>query len=617
MYVNLTSSLGRRLILASCLLASLVFSLAPGVCRAQQQLGSVVYNVTKASERLEMTVNTSQILTLGTRIPRIVVNNPELVTARPISENQIQIAAKKSGVTQINLWDEKGQVYTVDLLIFGDVRELEVNLRRMFPSSSIRVIRLTNSLVLEGQVDRPEIVTTIRTLAEDYAPKVVNNMTVGGAQQVVLKVKVMEVSRTKLRKLGFDFDLSGTGGFLTSGAAGVLTALDRSENTFTAPNSTLNFDIIDGNTQFLGVLEALQQNNLVKTLANPTLVTVSGRPASFNSGGEIFFQVNNGVSGSTVESEKFGTLVHFVPIVLGDGRIRLEVRPTISELDDSTPIGGEIFRTKVSEVDTGVEMMAGQTLAIAGLIQTRVNAQNRGLPYLADIPVLGLPFRGVREEVEEVELLILVTPEFGEAMDPHEVPPCGPGMETMSPSNSELYCKGHIEVPACGPCGASEPCRCNAPGLECHNGFGPCGGPAAGGSVMATDAHGQMPGRPVLPSQQATPMPTPMPADAPVEVYDGAMEMPGYGVEPQAMAPRLTPLSQGRPSEGAAIDGTAGNGDAPVRPGLVDQELQWQSAAAPPSDPNNRHNPTPALVPANRTTSTPGLIGPVGYDVQK
>ena len=596
MYVNFPQCRrATRVLLAGWMSASLVF--APvSACVGQEASGmpqpgtSVVFNVSQASERLEMTVNTSQILTLGTRIPRIVVNNPDLVTARPVSANQIQIAARKSGVTQINLWDEKGQIYTVDLLIFGDVRELEVNLKRMFPSSSLKVIRLTNSLVLEGQVDRPEIVTTIRQLAEDYAPKVINNMTVGGAQQVVLKVKVMEVQRTKLRNMGFDWDLSSTSGFLTSSAAGVLTAIDRTENTFTAPKSTLNFDIIDGNTQFLGVLEALQQHNLVKTLADPTLVTVSGRPASFNSGGEIFFQVNNGVSGSSVQSEKFGTLVHFVPIVLGDGRIRLEVRPTISELDDSAPIGGEIFRTKISEVDTGVEMMAGQTLAIAGLIQTRIKSQQRGLPIVADIPYIGAPFRRVSEDREEVELLILVTPEFGEAMDPHEVPPCGPGMETMSPSNCELYGQAKIEVPACGPCGASDPCRCNAPGVTCTtNGFGPCGGPGYGEPAVASDASSAVP----LQSQ-----PAPAPMEFSPSNMGGAMEGHSSGTTSTRAPnrPTITPAGVQAPDPSAGLS----------RP-------QWQTAA----NPINRDNPTPLLAPANRTTSTPGLIGPIGYDVQK
>ena len=608
MYVNLTPH--RRcahrgcawLVFACCASASLLVGAEPRTGQAQQ-LSSVVRNISQANERLEMTVNTSQILTLDTRIPRIVVNNPELVEVRPISDKQVQIAARKSGVTQINLWDEKGQIFTVDLLIFGDVRELEVNLKRMFPASSLRVVRLTNSLILEGQVDRPEIVTTIRQLAEDYAPKVINNMTVGGAQQVLLKVKVMEVQRTKLRNAGFDFDLSGTSGFLTSSASGILTAIDRTENTFTAPRSTVVFDIIDGNTQFLGVLEALQQNNLVKTLADPTLVTVSGRPASFNSGGEIFFQVNNGVSGSTVESEKFGTLVHFVPIVLGDGRIRLEVRPTISELDDSAPIGGEIFRTKVSEVDTGVEMRAGQTLAIAGLIQTRIKSQHRGLPYISDIPYLGVPFRRVSEEAEEVELLILVTPEFGEAMDPHEVPPCGPGMETMSPSNCELYFKGHIEVPACGPCGASEPCVCNAPGLACQmNGFGPCGGPGYGEPAMATDSRGSMEIGPT--PMQGQPMPTPAESYQ-GEVYEGPVEVPGPAGQPQTMRPMLMPQAQTAAPQGVP------------NPAAGMPQPQWQTASTGPIIPASRHNPAPTLAPANRTTSTPGLIGPIGYDVQK
>ncbi len=608
MYANLTSRcrFGRRpfawLSVACSAAASFLVGVGSPASHAQQP-SSVVRNISQANERLEMTVNTSQILTLDTRIPRIVVNNPELVEVRPISEKQVQIAARKSGVTQINLWDEKGQVFTVDLLIFGDVRELEVNLKRMFPASSLRVVRLTNSLILEGQVDRPEIVTTIRALAEDYAPKVINNMTVGGAQQVLLKVKVMEVSRTKLRNAGFDFDLSGTSGFLSSSASGILTAIDRTENTFTAPRSTINFDIIDGNTQFLGVLEALQQNNLIKTLADPTLVTVSGRPASFNSGGEIFFQVNNGISGSTVQSEKFGTLVHFVPIVLGDGRIRLEVRPTISELDQSAPIGGEIFRTRISEVDTGVEMRAGQTLAIAGLIQTRVKAQRRGLPYLSDLPYVGVAFGRVSEEKEEVELLILVTPEFAEAMDPHEVPPCGPGMETMSPADCDLYFKRQIEVPACGPCGASEPCFCDAPGLACQmNGSGPCGGPGYGDHAMATDGGGPMPMLPM--PMQGHPMPT-RAQQYEGEIYDGPVAAPVPAAQPQASRPMLMHQSQ------VAAPQIAPN------PAAGMPQPQWQTALAAPVISSNRQNPSPILAPANRTTSTPGLIGPIGYDVQK
>jgi pilus assembly protein CpaC len=571
------------LVLACCTSASLAVSVAPRTARCQQP-NSVVRNISQANERLEMIVNTSQILTLDTRIPRIVVNNPDLVTATPVSENQVQIAARKPGVTQINLWNEKGEIYTVDLLIFGDVRELEVNLKRMFPSSSLRVIRLTNSLVLEGQVDRPEIVSTIRQLAEDYAPKVVNNITVGGAQQVLLKVKVMEVSRTKLREAGFDFNQQSGGSFFTSAAGGAIT--NGNQIGSLAGRTNIQFGIVDGNNTFFGFLQFLSQRNMVKTLADPTLVTVSGRPASFNAGGEIFFQISNGVSGTTVESEKFGTQVDFLPIVLGNGRVRLEVRPKISDIDNSAQLGNELFRTRLSEVDTGVEMMAGQTLALAGLIQTKVNTQKRGIPYLMDVPYVGAAFRSVKVDEEEVELLIMVTPEFADAMDPHEVPPCGPGMETMSPRDCDLYFKGHMEVPACGPCGASDPCACNAPGLACQvNGFGPCGGPGYGEpAAMATDAGG---------SPQPTPLPSmPQPYDG--EVYPG----PDGGAIPQAMP---APSAAG---EGA--DPSAGVG----RP-------QWQGVALSGNKPPMRYNRAASTSPSSHATSTPGLIGPIGYDVQK
>jgi pilus assembly protein CpaC len=565
----------------------------PSRAVAQQQTSSVVRNISQATERLEMTVNTSQILTLGTRIPRIVVNNPELVTATPVSETQVQIAARKPGVTQINLWDENGQIYSVDLLIFGDVRELEVNLKRMFPHSSLRVIRLTNSLVLEGQVDRPEIVSTIRSLAEDYAPKVINNITVGGAQQVLLKVKVMEADRNKLRNAGFDWSQSSGNSFFTMAGSGILT--NSAQIGGHAGPATVQFGIGDGNNRFFGFLQALEQKQLIKTLADPVLVTLSGRPATFNSGGEIFFQLSNGVSGTTVQSEKFGTQVDFLPIVLGNGRIRLEVRPKISDIDTAVQLGNELFRTRLSEVDTGVEMNAGQTLALAGLIQTKVVNQVRGIPYLMHAPYVGAAFRSTRADEREVELLILVTPEFADAMDPGEVPPCGPGMETMGPTNCDLYFKGKIEVPSCGPCGASEPCFCNAPGQNCltPNNCNRCGTQGFGAPVMATDNGAMAPGLPT-----------------PAETGPNLQNSFPPGIEPGSSIETLP--AQPLPSPGEPSPAGVG-----PNPGASTSEPRWMTTAGKPNNPYYRNKTTPALVPANRGTSTPGLIGPIGYDVQK
>lgn len=638
MYAKLSSpsraawSLPVGLLTVACLCG-----IGPGVAGAQQQpLGdSVVRKITQANERIEMTVNSSQILTLGARIPRLVVNNPEIVTATPISENQVQIAARKPGVTQVNLWDENGQIYTVDLLIFGDVRELQLALKQMFPGSTIKVMRLTNSLVLEGQVDRPEVVSAVFRLAEDYAPKVVSNLTVGGAQQVMLKVKVMEVSRTKLRKLGVDFGVFGPNGFFVSSAADIIQSSSSSAQTATAlaPGETITFGVIDNGTTFLGFLDALQQKNVSKILADPTLVAVSGRPASFLVGGELPILVPSGLGQTTIEYKKFGTQIDFVPIVLGNGRIRLEVRPEVSEIDDSRSVTVNSFvvpALKVRRVDTGVEMGAGQTLALAGLIQERVESSQRGLPVIADIPVLGIPFRKVQEQVNEIENLILVTPEFADAMDPSEVPPCGPGMETMSPNADQLYIKGQIEVPACGPCGASEPCLCTAPGLGCNNpndggmagSCSACGNQPPGASVMATDGAASAPMSLELYGGQgydmpAQPMPTPAEPITPTESVPStplpAPTATPAPVESAAPAARPAPVTPPQAAPAAAQP----KGITLPDPAAQLPQAPWQRTAQAPSHPSSRYNPTPTPTLAPPATSTPGLIGPIGYDVQK
>ena len=140
-----------------------------------------------------------------------------------LSENEVQLHAKKAGITTVNLWDSKNEIHTVDVIISGDVRELEHLLRLQFPTASVKLYPTSAStLILFGYVDRPDYVNRIVRIAEDYFPKVLNNMTVGGSQQVLLHVKVMEVSRTNLKTLGFDWmNFSAGGDFVGSSASGL------------------------------------------------------------------------------------------------------------------------------------------------------------------------------------------------------------------------------------------------------------------------------------------------------------------------------------------------------------------------------------------------------------
>jgi pilus assembly protein CpaC len=376
-----------------------------------------------------------------------MVSNPEILTLTPLSPNQFQISAKKPGVTQVNLWDEKQQIYTIDVIITGDARELTTLLASEFPTAAIKVRPVSNGVLLSGTVDRPDDVDRIKQLAEEYYPKVINNITVAGVQQVLLHIKVYEVSRTKLRNLGFDFaQLSASGGFVVSSVSQILAG---GGSTAVAGPSSLAFQAVSGGSSFFGILNALRQNDLAKLLSEPTLVAQSGRPAYFRVGGEIPYSVSQGLGAVSVEWKNYGTRLDFVPFVLGNGRIRLEVRPQVSEVDNTRSAVAGVPAIKIRETDTGVELDAGQTLAIAGLVQTRVEAQNRGLPWVSEVPYLGALFRRVREENNEIETLILVTPEIVEALDPHEVPPCPPGTSTTSPGDWQLYMLGKLEVPYC------------------------------------------------------------------------------------------------------------------------------------------------------------------------
>jgi len=448
---------------------------------------SIVHHIRSASQRQEMTVNTSRILTLDSNIPQAQVNNPEVLELTPLSPTEIQIFAKKPGVTQVNLWDERKQIYTVDVVIYGDANELDMVLRDAFPKASLAVKQISNSVMISGYVDDPNDMASIIQIAEEYYPKVLNNMKVGGVHQVLLHVKVMEVSRTKLRTMGFDWAQVSGGNIVTSLASGLILPGVGAGGVATSGTETFFFSIIDGGGSFFGVLEALRQNNLAKVLAEPTLVTVSGRPAFFNSGGEFPVPVPQGLGSVAIEYRRYGTQVDFVPIVLGNGNIRLEVRPRVSEIDISRSVdvmGTSVPGVRVREVDTGVEMMAGQTLAIAGLVQTRVEATNRGLPWVSDVPYLGAMFRRVHEANNEVELLILVTPELVEAIDADKVPPCGPGTQTASPNDFELYMRGYMEVPNCCPTGPLPPNGMQAaPGMILDSPPEPMQVPAANGPV--------------------------------------------------------------------------------------------------------------------------------------
>lgn len=530
----------------------------------------VNFRVSGESQRLEMVVNTSRILTLDYNVPKLLVQNPKVIQASPLSPNQIQISALQAGVTSINLWDENDKAQVISVRVYGDVRELQDTLNALFPKAAIEATPLNSSILLTGHVPSSNDVSRAVEISREYFPRVINHMTVGGVQTVALEVKVMEVSRTKLREFGVDWNLLWENGFLIQSVSGLLSPAGAALKTDTVRLGLSNA------TQVNVLLRLLRQNNLAKLMAEPTLVTMSGRPASFNSGGQIPVPRAGGLGTTSVQYREFGTSVDFVPIVLGNGKIRLEVRPTVTEVDASLAdqiTGTPGFRSR--RVDTGVEMKPGQTLALAGLIQNKVETSNRGLPWLAEIPWFGAAFRKVEHRVNEVELLVLVTPRIVQPMDPHEVPKCGPGQSTMSPNDVEFYWRGYMEVPRCCLDGSCPRCVNERGGM-----IGPIG--------------------PAMPYEEVGPDAQPGSEDIPMPRSSG-------GAERNVPQDNSSALRLRRPAPAAQ--------QARIR-------MAVQPASATHLAPQRRqvrHNTNKLRATSRKTAQNqdPGLIGPIGYNVIK
>lgn len=398
-----------------------------------------------------MVINTSRELSTDMPFQRVRIQNPNILSVIPLEGgNRLQISALQAGVTQLDLLTGDDSVHTVEVMVIGDARELEAILRDHFPSANLSVTPVQQGCIVSGVVTSDEHVEQVIAIAELYFPTVIDQVNVLGVHTVQLETQIMEVSRTKLRELGIDWGVINGDDFVTQSVSGLIAPASTAAGLATSGGETFKVGVVQNSTTFLGVVRALRQNNLVKVLANPTITAVDGRPASFNAGGEIPIVVPAGLGQVAIQYREYGTRVDMVAKVRGEGRIWLEVRPYVSEIDPTRSVtlqGISVPGLRSRFLETGVELQAGQTLALGGLLQMRTESINTGLPFFGDLPYLGTFFRSNRELQNEVELLITVTPNFAGPLDPCEVPAGGPGLNTTSPTDKELYWKGYLEVP--------------------------------------------------------------------------------------------------------------------------------------------------------------------------
>ena len=472
--------------------------------------------IAKTQESLQMVVTTSQYLTFPQPILKATVQNDAAIQVQASGRNEVLVSALATGVAQIDLLGADEQVYNVQVVVTGDARELQAILSQEFPSATLHVRPIQQAVIISGQVTADEHVEQAVTIAEQYYPTVINRIEVIGVHTIMLQTQVMEVSRTKLQQLGIDWSMNFGNDFVTQSVSGLVGGGATTGALINTGTETAKFGIVDNGNAFFGLLRMLRQKNLAKVMADPTVVAVDGRPASFNSGGEFPIVVPAGLGQVGIQFREFGTRLDFVAKVRGDSRIWLEVRPTISEIDPGRSVtinGTSVPGIRSRFVDTAVELRAGQTLALAGLLQIRTEAESIGLPVLSDVPYLGALFRTNREVQNEVELLILVTPNFAGAMDAHEVPPGGPGYNSTSPLEQEVYGKGYIEVPpGCGPNGNYQTGNCQTGNSQTGSGVpnvgqttlynsaqSPSGSPTNGLAARSNGPTARGPQRPPVP----------------------------------------------------------------------------------------------------------------------
>jgi pilus assembly protein CpaC len=398
--------------------------------------------------KLSLMVNKSLVVTTKLPYKTVNVSNPDVVDFNRVDDYQILLTAKRPGTTQMMIWDVGGGTQTVDVSVSTDIESLREQFKIILPDSDILISSVNGTIALRGRVPNLETAEKAVAIAKPFGADVLNFLEVAGGQQVMLKVRFAEVSRSAAMNLGFSgFATDGTNryGWINGPAGSPIGALAGGAANTVDPRTTVFGSGGINGTQFEFFIEALRKNNLLRVLAEPNLTTYSGKSAEFLAGGEFPVpvpQAGGGGGGTTitVEYKKFGVQLAFTPVVLGNGRIRLEVSPEVSDLDYSRSVSFQGFViptiTKRNFHST-VEMNEGQTLAVAGLLNSRAVANRDGTPGLSDIPVLGALFRSTRYERSETELVMLVTPYVVEAMNPDQVPTL-PGERWRFPNEADL-----------------------------------------------------------------------------------------------------------------------------------------------------------------------------------
>jgi pilus assembly protein CpaC len=399
---------------------------------------------------LRVMVGKSLLINTSERLKRVSVTDPGVADIEVVTPTQVLVHGRAAGEVSLLIWDELERSRSFDLRVDVDVTAAAEEEKSVFPDEQIVVTPSRSAIVLSGHVSDESVAQRAGKIAEAYSKNVVNVLTFGpkGAQEVLLEVKFAEVDRTALTQFGFNIFAPGLGNTIATSQTGQFGAVNITRNgtatTTTGSTSTttpvvtpptvnvtdfLNLFVTRTDLNLGVAIKALQAKNLLQILAEPNLIAVNGKEASFLAGGEFPFpivQPGQGFTAITIQFKEFGVKLKFTPVIMPSGIIHLKVVPEVSTLDFTNALqisGFLIPALSTRRADTEFELQDGQSFVIAGLIDNRVTSLANKIPGLGDIPVLGNLFRSKSFQKSKAELMVLCTVR---KINPETKTPAGP-----------------------------------------------------------------------------------------------------------------------------------------------------------------------------------------------
>ncbi len=405
----------------------------------------------KASAPLSVPMNRAVVVESDVPFAELSIANPGIADISTLTDKSIYVLGKAPGRTTLTLLGADGKLISnVEVQVAPDVAEFKERLRQILPGENIEVRTANDGIVLSGVVSSVGKLDRALDLAERYAPERVSNlMSVGGTQQVMLKIRFAEMQRSVSKNLSSSLAVSGGNTVGVSGETGTWLNGDNGmgNETITArstANSALGLGFTAGSLQFAVLLEALESKGVVRTLAEPNLTALSGQEAKFLAGGEYPIPIATD-DGIAIQYKPFGVEMNFTPSVVDGDLINLQINAAVSSIDSSITVqngGFSVNAFKRREASTTVEMRDGESFAIAGLLQDDFRDLNGQVPWLGDIPILGTLFRSTEYQRAQSELVIIVTPHLvtptrGEAL-------ALPTDRVRLPTEKELFLFGKV-----------------------------------------------------------------------------------------------------------------------------------------------------------------------------